>query len=140
MSSGRFEIDINKFVGELNATMDDVERGVEVGINDVMDDWRREAVNIAPKRDGQLRRDINTDVEYRGDNVTGVITANSTQVSKTYGRFNYAYWLHEIKKDIANPTTPGTVAEFLTETGKRNEQRWYYLLEQAVREQIGGRL
>lgn len=132
-----FEINLDKFANKLVSASDTIGIGVKTGMQDVLDDWKREATDLAPLDKSTLRRSIFTELEVgKGLNVKGTITANATEKSKGYGRFNYAYYIHEIGGDIKNPTTPGTIDKFLDKPAEDNEDRWLELVENEIEEQL----
>lgn len=132
-----FEINLDKFANKLISASDTIGIGVKTGMQDVLDDWKREATDLAPLDKSTLRRSIFTELEVgKGLNVKGTITANATEKSKGYGRFNYAYYIHEIGGDIKNPTTPGTIDKFLDKPAEDNEDRWLELVENEIEEQL----
>lgn len=132
-----FEINLDKFANKLISASDTIGIGVKTGMQDVLDDWKREATDLAPLDKSTLRRSIFTELEVgKGLNVKGTITANATEKSKGYGRFNYAYYIHEIGGGIKNPTTPGTIDKFLDKPAEDNEDRWLELVENEIEEQL----
>lgn len=76
--------------------------------------WKREAVNIALKDKGTLRQGISVEVEGDAGTFGGLIKSIAIEESGgKWGAFNYAYYWHEYKKEVQNPTTAGTVAQYL---------------------------
>lgn len=105
------------------------ERGVKNGIDQVLDDWRLEAVAIAPYDTGTLQKNIttiNASGQFPGV-VQGMITANAVK-----GGFNYAYYIHEEKKRAVTGEP-----QFLRVPLKENEARWQRMIEGAVEREIG---
>lgn len=130
-----FELDLTKFVRALNGATDAIAVGAKRGLHDALDDWKRESTDIAPLDKGTLRRGISTEVGGEGLNLTGDITAVAIEDSKS-GRFNYAYYLHEIKGEIKNPTTSGTVAKFLDVPAEQNERKWLRDIEDEIKAEV----
>lgn len=137
--SKNFEINLDKFANKIVAAGDTIGIGVKIGMQDVLDDWKRESTDLAPlsEHGGTLRKSIFTELEVgKGLNVKGTITANATEKSKGYGRFNYAYYIHEIGGEIKNPTTPGTIDKFLDKPAEDNEDRWLGIIEDEIEDQL----
>ena len=130
-----FELDLSKFIRDLNGATEAIASGAKRGLHDALDDWRREARDIAPLDKGTLRRGIDSNIEGDGLDLTGEISAVAIEDSGK-GRFNYAYYLHEIKGEIKNPTTPGTVAKFLDISAERNEKKWLAMIEDEIQAEI----
>ena len=130
-----FELDLSKFIRDLNGATEAIAIGAKRGLHDALDDWRREARDIAPLDKGTLRRGIDSNIEGDGLDLTGEISAVAIEDSGK-GRFNYAYYLHEIKGEIKNPTTPGTVAKFLDISAERNEKKWLAMIEDEIQAEI----
>lgn len=131
------KIDIAKFRRDLNATVDAIGAGAKRGMHDALDDWLRESRDIAPLDKGTLRQNIHQDnVIQNGLNIEGGLVANAVESSPGWPRFNYAYYLHEVKGDIKRPTTPGTVAKFLDEPAREHERRWVKMIENEINEEV----
>ncbi|NOU98481.1 HK97 gp10 family phage protein [Paenibacillus planticolens] len=150
MASNRIDIDLNRpgsFVQNLigrffrgygerlaNAAGDGARRGLE----DVMDDWKREATDLAPLKHGTLRRGIHVDVDQSSGKLTGAISVTAIE-SKGGRSFDYAEYIHDIYpqvhgKSFKHPTTPGTIPEFLDKPMEDNEDVWKRELEREIRE------
>jgi hypothetical protein len=150
MASNRIEIDLNRpgsFVQNLlgtffrgygqrlsNAAGDGARRGLE----DIMDEWKADAVDLAPLEHGTLRRGIHTDVDAESGKLTGAISATAVERSAG-GTFDYAEYIHDIYpqvhgKTFKKPTTAGTIPEFLDKPMEENGERWKRELEAAIRD------
>lgn len=129
------ELDLSGFINKINTTAESIAKGARTGMHDVLDDWKRESTDLAPMDKGTIRRSIDTEIEGDGLDLEGSITANATEKWGD-GRFNYAYYIHEVKGDIKNPTTPGTIAKFLDKPAEDNEKRWQKMIENAIEEKI----
>ena len=126
-----FEIDVRDFIRRLDRTESAMAQGIKTGVNDVMDDWKRESTDLAPLEYGSLRRGIDTEVGPVGDDIEGKIS--STAIDSWQGRpFDYAYYIHEVKEELTAPTTPGTIAKYLEKPAEDNSDRWRGLLERAI--------
>ena len=133
---GRFEMDIRRFLRDFNHVSTTVlGNALETGLNDVMDEWKRESTDVAPLKKGTLRRSIKAELEGGGLEREGVIIANATERWKR-GRFNYAYYIHNVKEEIKFPSTPGTIAKFLDKPAEDNEKRWMNILERTLQQEV----
>jgi hypothetical protein len=131
----RLEFNIIKFIRTLDATDEMIAKGAKRGLHDALDDWKRESTDIAPLDKGTLRRSISTEIDGKGLELTGEISANAIE-SGSKGRFNYAYYIHEVKGKIANPTTPGTLAKFLDVPAKKNKEKWLRMIENEIQDEV----
>lgn len=134
-------LDLSQFAKDLENCRVEIGAAARNAFHDIMDDWKREAVDIAPLDKGTLRRAIHYRTENktgRSLNVEGWIRANATEESAKWPRFNYAYYLHEVKGEIKNPTTSGTEAKFLDVPAERNERQWIQQLENEIKAKIRG--
>lgn len=129
-----FSLDLSPLVRLLEQSHEAAGRGVTTGMRDIKDDWKRAAVDVAPLKTGNIRRQINGRVEGSGLESTVEIEANAMNSA----RFNYAYYIHEghMSADGKSLRHPGTVEEFLAEPARDNEQRWQAMLEREIREQL----
>lgn len=132
----QFELDLSRFANKLSKAGDIIGKGVKIGMYDVLDDWKREATDLAPLDKGTLRRSITTELAIGGKTFEGTIAANATERSGSYGRFNYAYYIHEVGGEIKNPTTPGTIDKFIDKPADENKDRWLKLVEQEIEKQL----
>lgn len=128
----KFDLDISGFISVLGATPKAVYTGAKRGLHDAMDEWLAESRDVAPLDSGQLRRLMETEV----DGLTGEITANAVESSPKYGRFNYAYWLHEDDGQKANLHTPGTVHKFLDDPAEENRDKWLRHIESEIMTEV----
>lgn len=128
-------LDVSRLIEGLENAADVIERGAKRGLHDAMDEWLREATDLAPLKTGTLRRGISTEVKSKNGELKGEIQALAVEEGKG-GRFNYAYYIHEIKGEIANPTTPGTIAKFLDAPLKQNEKKWIREIEAAIEHEL----
>lgn len=115
-----------------------IEDGAMTGTHDVMDDWKRQATDLAPLgKTGDLRRGIETDVKHNGKTWTGEIT--STAVTMRGGRrFDYATYLHDTYPEkygdtFKNPSTPGTIPRYLAVPAEENEAEWARIFEGEIK-------
>lgn len=127
-----FGFDIAKFMRGIEVADEAVKRGAKRGLDDVKDDWTREARDIAPLDGGNLRRQIDGEV----DGLVVTMSGNAVEKSKGYGRFNYGYWLHEKAPSSTNLSTPGTKLKFFDESGKEREKAWYKMIEHEIKDEL----
>lgn len=109
---------------------------IKQSLGDIMDAWKREAVNIALKDKGTLRQGISVDVEGNAKTFDGLIKSVAIEQSGKWGAFNYAYYWHEHKKDVQKPTTAGTVAQYLDKSADDNMSKWQGQLEDEIERYI----
>lgn len=140
------KMDFSKLREELNVAADIMGDAIQRGVEDVLDEWRADAVDVAPiaPSGGTLRRSISVGkVKRDGINVRGDITANAIEVAprgKWAGRrFNYAYYIHEKDAGGKKLRTPGTEKKFLDVALDRKEKRWIDDIETEVRDALKGR-
>ncbi|MGG4142966.1 HK97 gp10 family phage protein [Paenibacillus algorifonticola] len=119
---------------------DALDEGAVVAAHDVMDTWKRKAVDVAPLDKGHLRRSIKVDTEKDGDNVTGTISAS---VIETHGarKRDYAAYLHDeypVKHGdrFRHPTTPGTIPRFIDEPLERYGADWAAQMEDDIKAEL----
>lgn len=127
----RFEL---KGTRELLEALEDTEvnlvRGGIAGVEEILDDWRVEAMDIAPYQTGTLHDSIHAEPVAKVlnlDDVTGTISANAVKSG-----FNYAYYIHEESKRAVTGE-----AEFLSTPAIDNEKRWEKIFEKAVLRDLG---
>ena len=119
------ELDTSKLERALSNGVTGLPEQIKQSLGDVMDKWKSAAVNLALKDKGTLRQGISVEVEGGGaDALTGLIKSVAIEKSGKWGAFNYAYYWHEHKKAVKNPTTPGTVAQYLDKAAEDNISTW----------------
>lgn len=128
-------VDFAKFRQALEKAPETVFRAAKRGMHDALDEWRQEATDIAPLDKGTLRRGIDTRIDRDGLDMVGEISAVAIEDSGR-GRFNYAYYLHEVKGAIQNPTTPGTEAKFLEIPAKKYGKKWARDIENEIKVEL----
>ncbi|GIP55250.1 HK97 gp10 family phage protein [Paenibacillus vini] len=127
-----FDFDISQLAELIEKSPEVAAEAARIGMHDVLDAWKAEAVDVAPIDEGTLRRTITVEqIEGTGANLTGSISANAV-VNTRSGRFNYAYYIHEEDAGGKNLRTPGTVKQFLDEPAKKNERKWQQHIEDEI--------
>ncbi|WP_214780697.1 hypothetical protein [Exiguobacterium sp. s22] len=119
-----------RLVAALQRTPMAFDRGAKAGIDQVLDDWRLEAVNVAPYDTGTLQKNIaviNAEGNFPGE-VSGSVTANAVK-----GGFNYAYFIHEESKHAVTGEP-----EFLRVPYEQQQARWQRMIERAIEREVGG--
>lgn len=125
-------LDLTKFIADLEATAEAIAEGARNGMHDALDEWKREAVDIAPIDKGTLRRGIQKgEIEGEGANLTGEITSTAIE-SRKGKRFNYAYYIHEKDAGGKSLRTPGTVKRYLEAPLKKNGDKWLRNIEKEI--------
>ena len=131
---GRF---FRGYRGRLENAVDD---GGKRGVEDAVDEWRREATDLAPLKTGDLRRGISSDVKKAGDNYVGEVTATAV-TTRGGSRFDYASYIHNVypKKygeQFRNPTTPGTIPRFIDKPAEDHEREWGKQIEREIKAEL----
>jgi hypothetical protein len=126
-----FEMDLTPLKRLIERSPEAAARGAKRGMHDALDDWVREARDIAPIDSGNLRKQIHAEpIEGSGLNLTGSVTANAVSKWKG-GPFNYAYYIHEVKERAVTGE-----AKFLNKSAKENEQKWREWIEEEIRDEL----
>ncbi|NHN31132.1 HK97 gp10 family phage protein [Paenibacillus agricola] len=142
MASNRIEIDISRsrsltqrlfgvFSRNYTRRLEDaLEQGARNGTADVLDEWKRESVDLAPLEFGALRRGIDTNTEQSGSKLGGVITSSAVS-KKGRKRFDYATYIHDRfpRTSFKSPTTPGTIPKYLDKPLADNGAKWAKMIE-----------
>lgn len=97
-------------------------------LDEIKDEWVREARDIAPIDNGNLRKQIFGELNADGLDSSVIVTGNA--VSEGARRFNYGYYIHEMDAGGKKLRTPGTEKQFLDKS--TDEPRWQRLLEKRV--------
>lgn len=137
MADIKFELDLSAFLSAIEGAADDIADGAKRGMHDALDAWVREAVDVAPIDKSTLRRSITkAGVEQTVEGVIGTVTANATEKSKRYGRFNYAYYIHERDAGGKKLRKPGTVKRFLAEPAEKHAEKWLRDIEDEIKDEL----
>lgn len=115
---------------KLTATL---ERGAKRGLHDALDEWKRLSTDLAPMEYGPLRRSIKTEVNGEGLDMDGVIAASAKN-----GTFDYALYIHDRypHSTFRDPTTPGTIPEFIKKPGDENRDDWIRMVEDEIKAEL----
>lgn len=134
------EIDVGVMLDDLKRWGLDAEQVVKKNVQDIMDHWQRESVDLAPIDTSTLRRSIHTKTTTSGASkvdVTGEIRASAVEISPS-GRFDYSYWIHEVKGDSFRGRVAGTIGRFLDVPAEENERRWLRQVEEGLKNAARG--
>ena len=133
-----FELDAKAFIEALKKSPEAAGKGAAQAMDDIKDDWVRHARDIAPispKNGGNLRRQIEGDTGGRGVDQYVEVQSNASQ--DTGGkRFNYAWYIHEENAGGRNLRTPGTVKQYLYESGDKRSDKWQKWLEEEIEDAL----
>lgn len=130
-----FELDLGPLRQLIAKSPEAAGRGARQAMDDIKDDWVRQARDIAPLDTGNLRRQIAGEVEGQELNSKVIVTANAVQSSTgKWKRFNYGYYIHEENAGGKSLRTPGTVKKFLDESA--DEEKWQRWLEEEIRNEL----
>jgi hypothetical protein len=130
------DFDLRKFKRFLETSKKVIANGAKRGMHDALDEWEIKAVDLAPLDKSTLRRGINTEIVGMGLNIVGEISSVAIEQSERRGRFNYAYYIHEVKGEINNPTTPGTIAKYIDKPLEDNDERWLAMIEREIEREL----
>ena len=132
-----FELDLGPLRKLIEKSPEAAGRGARQAMDDIKDIWVAKAVNKAPIDKGNLRKQIEGEVEGNALDSKVIVTANATQRSKKTGKtFNYAYYIHEENAGGNSLKTPGTVKKFLDEAA--DEAKFKQMLEEEIIDALKG--
>lgn len=134
----KFELDLEPLKKAIDKSSVQVEKGVVESLDAIKDDWVSEARDIAPIESGNLRKQIKGKVLESGLNSEIMVSANAVNRTKGYGRFNYAYYIHEgyMEEDGKKLRTPGTEKRFLDKSV--DTKKWQNFLINKVLSRLRG--
>ncbi|MGG2024219.1 HK97 gp10 family phage protein [Gottfriedia sp. S16(2024)] len=108
-------------------------RGAKRGLHDALDDWKAQAVDIAPLDKGTLRRGIKAEgVKGNGLNMKAEISSTAIEESGS-GRFNYAYYIHELNAGGANVRRE---KKYLDKSAEANKDKWMRWVEEEIQKEL----
>lgn len=133
-----FELNIHGLRRALENAPEVVVEAAKRGMHDALDDWKRQAVDVAPIDKATLRRGIQSEgvTGHTIDDLTGSISANATERNARGGRFNYAYYIHEQDAGGKQLRTAGTVKKFLEQPGRENADKWFGWIEDEIKDEM----
>ena len=124
-----FELDIGPLRKLIAKSPEAAGRGAKQAMDDIKDDWVKNAVDIAPLATSNLRKQIAGEVEGKVLNSKVIVTANAAQKG-----FNYGYYIHEEDAGGKSLKTPGTVKKFLDESV--DEAKYHRWLEEEIQDAL----
>lgn len=127
-----FELDLSKLQRAVKRLPDAAERGAKRALDDIKDDWLREARDVAPLDTGSLRREMNGEVSGQTLDTLAVEVRSNRTSKNSSGRFNVSWHIHEQNAGGKNLRTPGTVKKFLDQPAEQNEKKWQEWLEEEI--------
>lgn len=137
--NGGISIDLNlsALVHLLERSPELAGKGAERAMDDIKDDWVREARDVAPLDTGNLRRQIDGEAEKKGLDSEVIVVGNASARGGG-GRFNYGYFIHEghMAEKGRKLRHPGTVEKFLEEPAEANKQRYLEMIEDEIEEEL----
>lgn len=103
-----FEFDTSDFMNLLKVKESDIKESTSERMHDCLDDLARISTNIAPIDKTTLRRSETDEVFEENGQIVGEISFSATEDNG--GRFNYAYWTHEMDYELGeqSASSPGT--------------------------------
>lgn len=133
----KLEFDAREFFDAMRGTPSAFVDGAITGMHNVLNDWQMQSRDVAPLDTGTLRRMIETKLDSQyGLNLTGRISANAYKGMYGAKRFNYAYYIHEVKGDSFKGRRPGTIGKFLDDPAKKSVERWQEQLEADIMREL----
>jgi hypothetical protein len=132
-----FEMDLRKFIRAIEEVPEIVASAAKRGLHDVMDEWKRDAIDVAPVDKSTLIKSVSIpEITGSGVNLTGEFSANAVEVAsrgKWAGkRFNYAYYIHEKDAGGRNLRKPGAVKKFLEVPLEKSSDKWVRDIENEI--------
>jgi hypothetical protein len=129
--AAEFEFDLTPLLRLIERSPEAAARGAKRGMHDALDDWVREARDIAPVDSSNLRKQIKDQpIKGSGLNLEGTVTANATERWRN-GTFNYAYYIHEVTEHAVTGDP-----KFLDNPAKQNERKWYGWIEDDIKDEL----
>lgn len=125
-----FSLDLSELKKAIDHSPELAGQGAQEALDAIKDDWVAEARDIAPLDSGNLRKQIKGQVQESGLNSSIMVTGNATNRSKSGGRFNYGYYIHELDAGGDELRTPGTEKQFLDKSV--DEKKWQGYLNKTV--------
>jgi hypothetical protein len=101
-------------------------KGAKRGLHDSLDDWVKEARDIAPIDKGTLRHGI-TAQGIVGRDLELAAKINSVAKERD---FNYAYYIHE--RDAGGKNVSGE-KKYLDKSAEENKEKWHRWIEEEIR-------
>lgn len=139
-----FELDFSDLLRGLDLTEVKTQAAIKQGVYDSMDDLKRISVNLAPIDEGDLRRSASYRVYPKANSVVGELTFSVTNESAGYGRFNYAYWTHEIMENLGplSAGAPGSDGysvgnKYLERPLKGEAEKYKRWIAEEIKEAVG---
>jgi hypothetical protein len=68
--------------------------------------------------------------------IVGEMKASAIETSQKWGRFDYAYYIHEELGDEFKGRVPGTVGRFLDIPAEQHEAEWIRKIEDDIKTKI----
>lgn len=127
-----FTLDLRGFQGATARIPHLIARGGKRALDDIKDDWVREARDVAPIDTSNLRQQIHGEVEGQNlQDLQTVVAGNAMDDG-----LNYGYFIHEQNMGGKNPRVPGTVKKFLDVPANQREDEWMKWLEEEIQAEI----
>lgn len=126
------EFDFTTLFKTMDKTVNDVQEGAIIGVQDAVDDLLAASRDEAPLKEGTLRMTAFGEVQADDKGVTGSVYYSAVNQSERGERYNYALRLHEMES-FKNPSTPGTRPKFLERPLKANAKRYNGMIVKAIR-------
>jgi hypothetical protein len=131
-----FEINIAGLERLMRMSPEAAGRGAKRGLHDALDDWKSEATDIAPisPGGGTLRRGIKAEgVKGSGLDMKAEISSTAIEESNG-GRFNYAYYIHELNAGGANVSSGEK--KYLDKSAEVNKAKWMRWVEEEIQKEL----
>jgi hypothetical protein len=127
----KLEFDLSPLIDLIEKSPEAAARGAKRGLHDALDDWVREARDIAPVDSSNLQKQIKDQpIKGSGLNLEGTVSANATERWRV-GTFNYAYYIHEVTEHAVTGDP-----KFLDKPAQQNEQKWREWIEDEIKDEL----
>ncbi|WP_088072401.1 hypothetical protein [Gottfriedia luciferensis] len=131
--ANEFEIDVSRLQLLLKRSPQAAAKGAKRGLHYALDDWKKEAVDIAPIDKGTLRRGIKAEGITGNDiNLTAEISSIAIEAGES-GNFNYAYYIHELD---AGGARVNVEKKYLDKSAESNKSKWMRWIEDEIKKEL----
>ena len=121
-----FKLDMRQLERALKKSPQSVDKGADLALTDIKNDWLRDSRDIVPKDSHNLQKQIHGNVLDSG--ADGYIEVKANAVREGGGkRFNYGYYIHEDKGRAVTGEK-----KFLDKPAEENIDKWESWLAEEI--------